>query len=458
MDFIKPIKKIEFTLINPEEFKRYSSCEVTHIELYEKNNEPKFGGLLDPRMGPHDKNILCQSCKHNIEKCPGHFGHIELAVPVYNPNYLTITKKVLNTVCNVCSSLLIDKDDQKITNIILKKKRENRFPYILSLLGKKKVCHNCDKLQPKYFKDGLTLQTEVSVDTEVKKEVFHADKALHILKNISDEDINFLGFSIDYSRPEFLITQILPVPPPCIRPSVKHGTNLRSEDDLVYKFIDIIKANNTLMNKLKKPDDKYFNDYVEYLQYHVSTLVDNDIKGVPPAQQRSGRPLKSLKQRIKGKEGRIRSNLMGKRTDFSARSVVSPDPSLSIEQLGVPFEICKKITFPEVVNYYNFKKLEKLIQNGPDTYPGANFIIKKNRNGEQYRLDLRYVKNNLELLYGDVVERHLSTEDTVLFNRQPSLHKQSMMGHKVKPISGKSFRINPSVCKPYNADFDGDRQ
>ena len=199
----------------------------------------------------------------------------------------------------------------------------------------------------------------------------------------------------------------------------------------------------------------HFSDYVDYLQYHIGTLIDNNIKGVPPAQHRSGRQLKCLKDRIKGKEARIRGNLLGKRVDFSARTVVGPDPSISIHQLGIPYIICKKITFPEKVNQYNIKKLQKCIQNGPSKYPGANFLIKKN-NDTTITLDLRFVKNIPFLKYGDIVERHLAEDDYILFNRQPSLHKMSMMGHKVKPIIGKSFRLNPAVCQPYNADFDGD--
>lgn len=454
--FIKPVKQIEFTLLNPEEFRRKSVCEVTQVDLYSKNNEPNFGGLVDPRMGPCDRNILCKTCKHNIEKCPGHFGHIELAAPVYNTVFLDKVKKVLSITCTVCSHLLVDKEDKKLINSILKKKKPDRLSTLVSMKGKNKMCQNCTRIQPKISKDGLTIYRTVSVDGEEKKEIFQAQDALDVLKNMSDEDIILMGLCPEKGRPEWMIFEILPVTPPCIRPSVKHSTNLRSEDDLVYKMLEIIKVNINLANRIKNGNEKYINDYIYQLQWNVTTLIDNDIKGNPVAQQRSGRALKALKERIKGKGGRIRSNIMGKRVDFSARSVVSPDPSLSIDQLGVPFAICKKITFPETANYYNFKKLEKLIINGPDTYPGANFIIKKKKNGDEFRMDLRYVRDTIELKYGDIVERHLLADDYVLFNRQPSLHKMSMMGHKVKPITGKSFRINPTVCNPYNADFDGD--
>ena len=422
--FIKQVKRVEFAPSNPEEIRSYSVCEITNIDLYEKNGEPKFGGLNDPRMGTTDKNILCKTCKYNTEKCPGHFGHIDLATPVYNTVFLDKVKKILSVTCHVCSNLLIDKEDKKLVSLLMKMKKEHRLAHILKskTSSKIKMCFNCTRIQPKYSKDGLTILRTLTANGEEKKEKFHAYKSLDILKNISDEDITLMGMSPEKSKPEWLLFQVLPVAPPCVRPSVRHSTNLRSEDDMVYKMIDILKANNTLLIRLKNNNDKYLDDYIEQLQWNVTTLIDNNIKGIPIAQQRSGRPLKSLKDRIKGKEGRIRGNIMGKRVDYSARSVVGPDPSLNIDQLGVPYQICKKITFPEVANYYNFKKLETLIINGPDEYPGANFIVKKKRDGKEIRMDLRYVRNTVELKYGDVVHRHLLVDDYVLFNRQPSLN------------------------------------
>lgn len=456
MNYLKPVQRIDFAPSSPEEIRNYSACEVTHCDLYEKNGEPKHGGLNDLRMGSTDKNMLCKTCKQNSDKCPGHFGHIELAVPVYNTLFLERVKTILSCVCHTCSFALVDKQNIKLVNTLLKMKKEQRMKHIVNINKKTKVCYNCSRIQAKYSKDGLTLFRAVTVGDEEKKEQFPAYKAVQVLKNIPDDDIVLLGLDPSTARPEWCVFQAFPVVPPCIRPSVSHSTNLKSEDDLVYKMIDIIKANQQLSTRMKNvKSDKYFDQYVDQLQCHVTTLIDNDISGIPQAQHRSGRALKSLKERIKGKEGRIRGNILGKRVNFSARSVVGPDPSLNIDQLGVPFDICKKITFPETANYYNFKKLEGLIVNGPDTYPGANFIV-RTVNGKEFRKDLRYVKDTVELRYGDVVHRHLLTDDYVLFNRQPSLHKMSMMGHRVKPIKGKSFRLNPAVCNPYNADFDGD--
>ena len=461
MNIIKDIKQIKFYLKTTEEIKKTSVCEITEIDLYEKNNEPKKGSLMDPRLGPNDKDILCQTCKNDINICPGHFGYIQMAVPIYNILYINYVKKILEVTCCYCSNLLIDYNDLAKINLIKSKLKGQRFKIIQSINknNKIKICYNCSRIQPKYVKTGISLQQvftieENSKQKELKKNI-SAGMTLMIFKNMKDQDIDLLGLSNIFSRPESLIIEVLPVPPPCIRPSVKYSTNMRSEDDLIYKYVDILKANHNLLEKIKKNNDNHIEDYIEYLQYHVATLIDNNIKGVPQAQHRSGRPLKCLKDRIKGKEARIRGNLLGKRVNFSARTVVGPDPSLSIHELGIPYIICKKITIPEAVNIYNIEKLQKCIRNGPEKYPGANFL-KKKKNNDKITLDLRFVKYDIQLNEGDIVERHLMENDYILFNRQPSLHKMSMMGHKVKPIIGKSFRLNPAVCQPYNADFDGD--
>lgn len=453
---IKDISQIKFYLKTADDIRKTSVCEITEIDLYEKNNEPKKGSLMDTRMGPNDKDILCQTCKNDINICPGHFGHIELAVPVYNVLYLNYIKKLLEVTCCYCSNLLINYNDKDFIEKLNTKSKSQRFKLIQNFNknNKTKICYNCTRIQPKYQKNGIGL-VQIFVNEDEKKELkknMSASKVLKIFKNIKESDIELLGLHKELSKPESLIFEVLPVPPPCIRPSVKYSTNMRSEDDLIYKYVDILKANHNIINKLKKNSDKCLDDYIEYLQYHVATLIDNNIKSVSQSQHRSGRPLKCLKDRIKGKEARIRGNLLGKRVNFSARTVVGPDPSISIHELGIPYIICKKLTIPETVNKYNIEKLQKNIENGPENYPGANYIIKE-RNGEKVTLDLRFVKYKLKLEEGDIVERHLIEDDYILFNRQPSLHKMSMMGHKVKPIIGKSFRLNPAVCNPYNADF-----
>jgi len=194
--------------------------------------------------------------------------------------------------------------------------------------------------------------------------------------------------------------------------------------------------------------------------------MDNEIPGVAPmAQKTNYRPFKSITQRLKGKEGRIRNNIMGKRMDYTARTVISVDPNIDIDEFGMPQKIAMNLTFPEIVTKYNLSKLQKMVKNGPGVYPGAKMIMKTTSmcNGEASpcKISLKYVdlqKEASELQIGDVVYRHLLDGDVVLVNRQPTLHKMSMMGHKVKILPGNTFRLNIMSVSPYNADFDGDKR
>lgn len=282
--------------------------------------------------------------------------------------------------------------------------------------------------------------------------------ALNVFRNMSDNTLGLLGLNADYARPEWMILTVLPVPPPPVRPSISvdgTGQGMRGEDDLTYKLGDIIRSNGRVEQCLREGSPKHvYDEYEALLQYHVATYMDNDANGVPPAMQKSGRPLKTIRGRLKGKEGRLRGNLMGKRVDFSARTVITGDPNLSLDQVGVPRSIARTLTYPEVVTKFNISKLTALVRNGPNQHPGANFVIKS----DGVRLDLKHNKNlaDLRLQYGWKVERHIDDDDVIIFNRQPSLHKESMMGHRVKVMPYSTFRLNLSVTSPYNADFDGD--
>jgi DNA-directed RNA polymerase II subunit RPB1 len=204
----------------------------------------------------------------------------------------------------------------------------------------------------------------------------------------------------------------------------------------------------------KGTNSKIIDDWTSVLQYYIATIVDNTIPGADPVKQRSGRALKSITERHKGKTGRVRGNLMGKRVDYSARSVITPDPELSITELGVPMKIAMNITKPVYVNETNIQYLTYLVKNGPDVYPGAKILEKANKNN----ISLRYVdRESITLEVGDTVHRHMLNGDYVLFNRQPTLHRMSMMAHIVRVMpKGDTFRMNVADTKPYNADFDGD--
>lgn len=466
MDYSIPDTKktvgIQFSISSPEEIRNSSVVEVTKCETYEKDI-PVIKGLFDRRMGVTDTGQICNTCGQKNTECPGHFGHLELAKPVFHYHFIQTTMKIMKCVCFKCSKLLIDKDSD-ICNIISGKNNKSRWSDIYELCGKISICgqetiDGCGARQPDNYKidgiSGITGSWKAGKGLEESKKVtFNAEMIKNIFERISDEDSYFMGFNESWCRPEWLICSVLPIPPPAVRPSVSQGNSQRMDDDLTHKLSDIIKYNNNLKSKIKSGGNiDILNDLTEMLQYHVATLIDNEIPNISQAIHRSGRALKSIRQRLKGKEGRIRNNLMGKRVDFSARSVITPDPNIELDQLGVPITIATNMTIPEIVNIFNKQKLTKLVRNGSNKWPGAKNIVKKNSIKISI-LDTN--KDDIELDIGDKVNRHLLDGDHVLFNRQPSLHKMSMMSHRVKVMKGNTFRLNISVTPPYNADFDGD--
>jgi len=458
---------IQFSMLSPEEIRKNSVVEVTSRDTY-INNKPVIGGLFDPRMGVLEPGTICPTDGYTYIDTPGYFGHIELARPVFFIQHLKEIMKIIRCVCFKCSKLLINKNQHKH---ILGRSSEDRWAYVSKLVAAKvKRCgesteDGCGCKQPDKIKlEGMStihaiwenIESEEGGESKKVNIRLTPELVLKIFSRISDDDVSFMGFSPIWSRPEWMICQVLPVAPPAVRPSVRHDAQQRSEDDLTHIYSNIIKANNILMEKmaLPEPPTKVIEDWTMILQHSIAMIVNNKIKGVAPMAQRSGRPFQCIMGRLNSKNGRIRGNLMGKRVDFSARSVITGDPNLSIRQLGVPLKIAKNITKPVVVNDRNRDFLMKLIENGPDVHPGAKVLERKN--GES--ISLRYVdRGSIRLENGDIVHRHMMDGDAVLFNRQPSLHRMSMMCHIVKIMKvGDTFRLNVGVTRPYNADFDGD--
>lgn len=456
---------VQFSMLSPEEIRKNSVVEITLGDTY-NNNKPVVGGLFDPRMGVLEPGLICPTDGMTYIDTPGYFGHIELARPVFSIQHMKDIIKICRSVCFKCSKLLIDKDQHKH---ILSWSSHKRWDYVNSLTSKNiKRCgehshDGCGCKQPDKIKlEGMATlvaiweKLDTGDETEKVMKKLTAETVLKTFKRMSDDDISFMGFSPTWSRPSWMIMEALPVPPPAVRPSVKHDAQQRSEDDLTHIYRNIIKTNSILRDKLANPEThtNVTEGWYTILQHSVAMIANNKIKGVAPMAQRSGRPLQCIMGRLNSKSGRIRGNLMGKRVDFSARSVITGDPNLSVKQLGVPLKIAMNITKPVTVNDRNRDFLTKLVQNGPDEYPGAKIL--ERRNGEN--ISLRNVdRENIEIYNGDIVHRHMMDGDAVLFNRQPSLHRMSMMCHIVKVMKvGDTFRMNVGDTKPYNADFDGD--
>jgi len=408
---------------------------------------------------------------------------VQLASPVWHIGFLPVVYKLLQCVCINCSRLLADKNKAEFKRASSIANGKKRLMALLKLCRSSRTCRGnsmpageegaagaggiseadtgCGTAQPGYRREGTLITLEfkeehvADMNLADRKQHLTPERAYAIFRNVSDEDVRTLGLNPRFARPEWLVLTVLPVAPPHVRPSVALDSLARADDDITHKYADIVKANIAVANAKKSGQPAVMvQQFERTLQYHVATIIDSSVPGLPNATQRGGKSLKTFRERLVGKGGRVRGNLMGKRVDFSARTVITADPNLSIHQVGVPRSIASNLTVPERVNRYNIRRLQALVERGPHEHPGCKYIIRDNG----ARIDLRHAKSaaDLTLKYGYTVERHLMDDDTVLFNRQPTLHKMSIMCHKVKVLDYSTFRMNLTCTTPYNADFDGD--
>lgn len=496
------IKAIKFGVASAEEIAANAHIVVNNRDIYDQRDRSQVrGGALDPRLGAIDKAATCETCNQKQEHCIGHFGYIRLVLPVFHGGYFKATLKILQMICKFCSRVMMEEDDRYryLQRLAKSKVKTSLHHEIWEKAKRVKNCPHC------FRRNGVVKKTSVlkimhypldnkppskkkdeddedeSEDTEENAPVYdpvfemaasqnpdlkkHLPKGadnlnpmrvLSLFKNITAEDVKLLDMNPEFGRPERLLVQYLPVPPLCIRPSVCSDPSAGStEDDLTMKAAEIVHMNTVITQLLEKggtPSNIY--ESWDHLQYEVARYINSDQPGLP-TQQGVGKSLRGVSQRLKGKTGRFRGNLSGKRVDFSGRTVISPDPNLCVDQVGVPIHIAKILTFPERATAFNMEMLRKLIRNGLQNYPGANHV----EFPDGTRKFLKYgnrEKLARELVPGTIVERHLMEGDIVLFNRQPSLHRISIMAHKVKISPHRTFRFNECVCAPYNADFDGD--
>tara|TARA_B100000945_G_scaffold318400_1_gene323161 strand:+ start:450 stop:3548 length:3099 start_codon:yes stop_codon:yes gene_type:complete len=612
----KRIDSIKFSLMDPNEIRKMSAVEVKTADTYKDDGHAFKQGLMDPKMGVIDPGIRCETCGNKHDECPSHFGHIALELPVIHIGFTPLIKTALKCTCNDCSQILLhsaadthpldpEKSEQDYyrdrVNDVMQKHGvgSTEFKKIIKEIekecssAKRAICMHCGAEQGKILLDKPSTFKEKKADKGEHK--LNARDIREWLEKIPDEHLIFLGMDSNSSRPEWSIMKVLPVPPITVRPSITLDSGDRSEDDLTHKMVDVLRINQRLReNRDAGAPQLIVEDLWELLQYHVTTYFDNQTSGIPPARHRSGRPLKTLSQRLKGKEGRFRSNLSGKRVNFCARTVISPDPNLGINEVGVPVRTAKELTVPIRATSRNREQLRRMILRGPDVHPGVNYIIRGDTfrvritdrtkyiwagfrclnpdchggSDEEpydgYRPDLNTVlpapnflpglelmkqmrrnefgdledvwsvdldttisnlrgedengrpleeedpraiihnrwvweKNNPDEYFpehlevycphcgspavedehgnvyrtevedrlsnydrdgnprpGVIVERHLIDGDVAIFNRQPSLHRMSMLVHEVRVMPGKTFRFNLADCTPYNADFDGD--
>ncbi len=440
---IKPkntlVDRIEFGILGPDIIRKLVVAKITKTDLYDQEGYPIEGGLMDPRLGVVDPGVRCRVCAGRVGDCQGHFGYLDLTRPIIHVHYAKFIYSLLKLFCPECSRIMIENDD-------IEKLKDKKYRIRDIVKMTKKKCPHCGTEQKKLkFVKPYTYQEG--------KGNLSAIEIRERMEKITDDDLKLIGVKI---RPEWLVLTILPISPVTVRPSITLETGDRSEDDLTHKLVDIVRINERLRENIDLGAPEFIiDDLWELLQYHISTYFDNELSGVPPARHRSGRVLKTLSQRLKTKEGRFRGNLAGKRVNFSARTVISPDPMLNIDEVGIPESIARELTLPVRVNEKNKKELTDIILRGSESMVGANYVIRTDgRRKKVTEINKEEIAKELDVGY--IVERHLKDDDIVLFNRQPSLHRMSIMAHRVKVMPYKTFRFNVAVCPPYNADFDGD--
>lgn len=495
------ISEINFQVLSADQIESLGVAEIVRKEIYDPMTRmPMDGGPLDQRLGLSRKDGKCRTCSEPLASCSGHFGWYKLALPVFHAGFFRHVYVICQMICKSCSRVMLDPTKKMKYIQSLRSSSELGQKRIISKISseckKTTVCFYCKSVNGKIKKaSGMKIFLDASEKgAPALKEDLNALRCLNLFRNIPADEYALLG--INQSPVNFLIERIV-IPPASIRPSVPVGQDGSNEDDLTVKISEIIHCNQILVSSVQKgcPYSVILEDW-DFLQSQCAQLIQPDS---------SGKQIKGLLQRLKGKHGRFRGNLSGKRVDFSSRTVISPDPNLQVDQVGVPRHIAKVLTIPERVTEFNIKKLQRLVVNG-EKYPGANYIIYTNAPqptsggssgvlqdaqsagsssvnaksktvsggahktarqntgsagapGQEMKVFLKYGDRRRaaqSLSIGDIVERHLQDGDIVLFNRQPSLHRLSIMAHRVKVHADKTFKLNECVCTPYNADFDGD--
>lgn len=483
----RKIESIRFAMFSESEISKAAEVQVWRGVYYDANRKPIENGLLDPRMGPANKNGTCATCLGNFRDCPGHCGYLTLALPVYNVGYLSTIVDILKCICKSCSRVLLD---EKASKDYLKKMRSQKMEALKKAELMKKIVQKCTAMASSKkavkcsrcgYMNGIVKKavsvlgiihdrskiadgsleecsSAISHTKESKAsfsvvDILNPVKVLSLFKRMMDEDCDLLNLA---ERPEKLVLTNIGVPPIAIRPSVfMDGGTQSNENDVTERLKRIIQANASLHQELQDTGStsKCLAGW-DYLQIEVAQYINSDVRGVPLAMQ-AARPLSGFVQRLKGKQGRFRGNLSGKRVEYTGRTVISPDPNLKITEVAIPILMAKILSYPERVSHHNIEKLRQCILNGPFKYPGAKLI--RYPDGSMRSLMFSGRKRFAdELKYGYIVERHLEDGDVVLFNRQPSLHRMSIMCHRARIMPWRTLRFNESVCNPYNADFDGD--
>ena len=455
-----------------------SECKITK-RLKRKGNlvSNDSGTVKDPRFGTIEQNMKCSLCKMHINYCQGHYGHLVTDFNMFHPFFRSIAFRVLQCICKNCSSLIVSKEELERTNI-LEKTGYKRLLQIEELARKKKKCRmpSCrEELQKKldFFtekndekmidiytkrlncpggfnyeykstqaidKDNTPINMEARNNN---KEVVYLspDYVKKLFENLTESEVSLLGFS-EGCHPVNFITKIIPIIPISARPHVIRD-NIMKEDYLTEAYKEIFEGTQKL--DIEVLDRDSIEKKILFCYSHIIDNSDQTYKMSPTD------IFRSIKDRLNGKTGLIRSNLLGKRVDYSGRTVLGPNRTLSFGQIAPPNIIKNKLTFKEVVTSYNKEFIYELADRDMIVS-----VTKKEGNSVE-GLKYAYLKKEpISINIGDEVERFAQDKDFIVFNRQPTLHKWSMLGYECKFQDKLSVGVHLSSVSGHNADFDGD--
>lgn len=449
-----PVSKfgsVEYYIISDEENARTAAVTIGNKENF-RGMEPVEGGIYDKRMGSTSYIWSCNTCMQHKVDCPGHHGMLPLRYPVKKPMFIKALMQMLKVICHQCGSVITENiPPVKKYNIIVeiaKKSHKDISECAHCGFAVRKL--SSEKHTPHIF-DIHTMEGEKPVKLELTNDVIY-----DILQRVTEETARKIGWKRNH--PKSLMTRILRIAPNTLRPDIRKVAGGKSRSDEVTALIKTIFEKNMDIQPIDDTNDidGLQTDNRHLLDIHAITMIKGAGAGADTQRitiSASNKPPMSLIGRTTGKNGHYRRFLLGKRVFMISRAVITTDPRVRVNELGVPKSIASRIQIPEVVRFFNIERLTMFFMNRRNKYPGVTDIV---IDGKKTRINR--VPDDYQLKYGDVVFRDLIDGDWVLFNRQPSLTYASIGAHQIRIVEyGLCIRMNVSACPPYNADFDGDQ-
>jgi len=443
---------LSFYILGNEENLIDSNINITNKEIM-KNDKPVPEGIYDSHMGTTDHSWNCATCGSHKTICPGHFGSVDLKYPVKSPLFRDELLKWLKIICYYCGNIVVP----------LKKKYGliNQLSELVKNARMVKKCPTCNQPHLQVIKDKKKPAIFYRVQDDgrkfIKTEHFYNHQIEQVLQRITPDTVLKIGNPLRCHPSKFILRTIR-APPNTIRPDIKRISGARSSNsDTTSLLKTLVEINEALPDDIPPNDqisqdlqDMYFNLDMTYFAM-IKGGGGGDIKLVT----NTNKPPIAIAERFPKKTGRIRRNLMGKRVEYMIRSVITGDAKLKIYEVGIPLMHARNLEIPETVSEKNIIRLTTYYMNKRNKYPGCKRVIKKS-DGHAYRIE--HMDPSYQLQIGDIVMRDMITGDYVIMNRQPSLLFVSMQGMRVVVMeTGDTLRINPSICKGFNADFDGDQ-